>query len=165
MNEIIIRHVLPEDLNECYTVETSGFPPEEAATRETIQLRIKTFPEGFLVAVKEGRIVGILNSAATNKDDISDEELKQLIGHDPGGRNMVVFALAVLPEFQKQGIARQLMSRFAEEARQNDKENVLLMCKRHLISYYERMGFAHVGLSGSTHGGAEWHEMRLALKQ
>ena len=162
MNTVMIRHVLPRDLDECFAVETSGFPPEEAATRETIRLRIETFPEGFLVAELNGKVVGILNSAATNKDDISDEELKQLIGHDPAGKNMVVFALAVLPGFQKQGIARQLMSRFVEEARQRGKQYVLLICKQHLIAYYERMGFEHIGLSKSTHGGAEWHEMRLA---
>jgi ribosomal protein S18 acetylase RimI-like enzyme len=161
--QIIIRNVLPKDLEECFRVETSGFPPEEAAARETIQLRIETFPEGFFVAELDGRIVGMLNSAATDKDDLSDEELKQLVGHDPRGRNMVVFALAVLPEFQKRGIARQLMSRFVEEARLHKKENVLLMCKRHLIAYYERMGFVHAGLSRSMHGGAEWHEMRLRL--
>jgi len=163
MNKVIIRHVLPEDLEECFIVETSGFPPEEAATRETIRLRIDSFPTGFLVAEIDGRVVGILNSAATNKEDISDEELKQLVGHDPNGKNMVVFALAVLPEFQKQGIARRLMSRFVQEAVGQGKENVLLLCKQHLIVYYERIGFAHIGLSKSTHGGAEWHEMRLAL--
>jgi ribosomal protein S18 acetylase RimI-like enzyme len=160
---MIIRHVLPRDLEECFLVETSGFPPEEAATRETIQLRIERFPEGFLVAEVDRRVVGILNSAATNKDDISDEELKQLIGHDPAGKNMVIFALAVLPEFRKQGIASRLMSRFVEEARQRGKENVLLLCKQHLIAYYERMGFTRAGLSRSTHGGTEWHEMRLRL--
>ena len=165
MNEFIIRNVLPKDLDECFRVETSGFPPEEAAARETIRLRIDTFPQGFLVAEMDGRVVGMLNSASTDKDDISDEELKQLIGHDPHGKNMVVFALAVLPEFQKRGIARRLMSRFVEEVRQRKKENVLLLCKRHLIAYYEGMGFTHAGLSRSTHGGAEWHEMRLALKE
>lgn len=165
MEKIIIRHVLPRDLDECYLVEVSGFPPEEAATRETIKLRIDTFPQGFLVAEMNGTIVGILNSAATDKDDLSDEELKQLIGHDPDGKNLVVFALVVLPEFQKQGIANQMMTRFVEEARARKKENVLLMCKQHLIAYYERMGFAHVGLSRSTHGGAEWHEMHLALEK
>ena len=164
MNEIIIRHVLPRDLDDCFAVETSGFPAEEAAARATIRLRIEAFSEGFLVAEVDRHIVGILNSAATDKDDISDEELKQLIGHDPAGKNMVVFALAVLPEFQKRGIASQLMSRFVEEARQLGKENILLLCKRPLIAYYERLGFAHVGLSKSTHGGAEWHEMRLKLK-
>ena len=163
MNEILIRHVLPQDLDVCFTVETSGFPPEEAASRETIRLRIETFPEGFLVAEVDGRVVGILNSAATNQNDISDEELKQLIGHDPAGKNMVVFALAVLPQYQKQGIARQLMSQLVDEARGRGKENVLLLCKTHLIAYYERMGFAHAGPSRSTHGGAEWHQMRLGL--
>jgi len=88
-----------------------------------------------------------------------------LIGHDINGRNMVIFALAVLPEFQKRGIAKQLMLRFIEEARQNKKEKVLLMCKKYLVAYYEGMGFTHAGLSKSTHGGAEWHEMRLALKE
>lgn len=165
MNEIIIRQVLPKDLEECFLVETSGFPPEEAAARETIQLRIETFPRGFFVAEVDGRVVGILNSAATDKDDLSDEELKQLVGHDPNGQNMVVFALAVLPEFQKRGIARQLMSRFVEEVRRHNKKNVFLMCKQHLIAYYESMGFIHAGLSRSTHGGAEWHEMRLGLRK
>lgn len=163
MNTILIRHVLPQDLDDCFSVETSAFPPEEAATRETIQLRMQAFPEGFLVAQIDGRVIGMLNSGVTDKDDISDEELKQLIGHHPDGRNMVVFALAVLPEYQKQGIARQLMARFVEEARQRGKENILLLCKQHLIPYYERLGFSHGGLSKSTHGGAEWHEMRLEL--
>src|SRR5215210_4341799 len=97
MHKVIIRHVLPKDLEGCFIVETAGFPPEEAAPRETIRLRMNVFPEGFLVAELDGKVVGILNSAATNKDDISDEELKQLTGHDPAGKNMVIFALAVLP--------------------------------------------------------------------
>ena len=163
MSRLIIRHVLPADLDECFAVETSGFPPEEAATRETIRLRIDRFPEGFLVAEADGKVVGILNSAATDQEDLSDEELKQLTGHDPRGKNLVVFALAVLPDYRRQGIAGRLMSRFAEDARQQGRENILLMCKQHLIAYYERMGFRHAGLSKSTHGGAEWHEMKLAL--
>ena len=163
MPDILIRHVLPTDLEGCFRVETAGFPPEEAASRETIKLRLETFPQGFLVAELDKQIIGILNSAATNKADISDEELKQLVGHDPNGKNMVVFALAVLPEFRKQGIARQLMSHFIHEMRENQKEAILLLCKRELITYYERLGFAHVSLSKSTHGGAEWHEMRYVL--
>ena len=162
-SEVLIRKVLPKDLDECFRVETSGFPPEEAANRETIKLRMDTFPQGFLVAEMDQRVVGILNSASTNKEDIGDEALKQLVGHEPGGRNMVVFALAVLPEFRKQGIARQLMLRFIDESRHNKKEKILLLCKQPLVEYYERLGFTHAGLSKSTHGGAEWHEMRYAL--
>jgi hypothetical protein len=56
------------------------------------------------------------------------------------------------------------MLRFIEAARQNEKEKILLMCKSHLLVYYEKLGFIHAGLSRSTHGGAEWHEMRMLLK-
>jgi len=163
MHSLLIRNVLPKDLDECFQVETSGFSPEEAASIETIQLRMEMFPQGFLVAELNGRVIGMLNSAATDKDDISDEALKQLIGHDPAGRNMVVFALAVLPEYRRRGIANQLMQRFAAEARKLGKENILLLCKQHLIAYYERLGFEHVSLSKSTHGGAAWHEMKMRL--
>lgn len=163
MTQIAIRNVVPADLEACFLVEVSGFPEEEAASKETIRLRIDMFTQGFLVAELDGRVVGMLNSASTDKDDISDEELKQLIGHDPDGKNMVVFALAVLPEYRGQGIARQLMARFVKDARKLGKENVLLMCKQRLITYYQSMDFEHTGLSKSTHGGAEWHEMRLKL--
>ena len=40
MNNIIIRQVRPRDPDDCFTVETSGFPPKEAARRETIKLCI-----------------------------------------------------------------------------------------------------------------------------
>jgi len=163
MESITIRNVQLSDLDHCIEVETSGFPSEEAASPETIKLRIENYPQGFLVAELDGQLVGMLNSAATHKMDISDEALKQLIGHDPEGINMVVFALVVLPKYQKRGIARMLILRFAEESRGLKKENILLLCKQPLVKYYQSLGFEHLGLSKSTHGGAEWHTMRLPL--
>jgi ribosomal protein S18 acetylase RimI-like enzyme len=164
MSELLIRNVKLSDLDQCFVVESAGFPEEEAASRESIRIRVETFPQGFLVAELDGRIIGMINSASTNKDDISDEELKKMVGHDTDGQNLVVFSLVVLPEYQKQGIARQLMLRFIEEADRLGKKKILLMCKNNLIEYYERMGFSHIGLSSSTHGGAEWHEMGYLLQ-
>jgi predicted N-acetyltransferase YhbS len=94
---------------------------------------------------------------------MTDEELKALVGHDPEGANMVVFSLAVLPEFRGRGIAHELMHRFMDESRRMGKQRVMLLCKDALIVFYERLGFRYAGVSASTHGGAAWHEMVLTL--
>lgn len=163
MNDVNIRNVTEADLDSCYEVEIACWPPEEAAAKETVERRIATFPRGFFVAESDGRVIGMLNSCCTDREDLGDEELKQLVGHDVNGRNMVVFALGVLPEFRKQGVAAALMSRFIRLARELKKENVLLICKSDLVAYYERFGFAHAGLSRSVHGGASWQQMVLTL--
>jgi len=155
--------VEPNDLTACHTIEARCFPPSEAAWTTSLQTRINTYPEGFLVAEYDGLIVGQVNSGSTHKDDISDEEFKQLIGHDPDGKNIVIFSLSVLPEYQKQGIASKLISDFTRQARKMEKSKVMLLCKPELIDYYSRHGFEDQGTSESTHGGAQWHVMSLSL--
>jgi len=163
MHDVDIRNVIRADLDGCYEVEIACWPPEEAAAKETVERRIVAFPQGFFIAESDGRVIGMLNSCCTDREDLGDEELKQLIGHDVDGRNMVVFALGVLPGFRKQGVAAALMSRFIRLARELNKENVLLICKSDLVAYYERFGFVHAGLSRSMHGGATWQQMVLKL--
>ena len=115
---------------------------------------------GFLVAECDGEIVGFVNSGASDQDDLADESLKDMVGHDPSGRNLVVFSVAVQPSAQGQGVATQLLPAFIEQARLLGKESVLLLCKAHLVGFYERFGFQDEGLSNSVHGGARWHTMR-----
>ncbi|WP_285905604.1 GNAT family N-acetyltransferase [Pseudodesulfovibrio pelocollis] len=163
MENITIRMVEPDDLTACHTIEARSFPPLEAAWTSALRTRIETYPEGYLVAELENRVVGQINSGSTSKDDISDAEFKQLVGHDPDGENIVIFSLSVLPEYRNRGIATRLLDGFVNHARDMGKHKVLLLCKEDLVPYYQRRGFAHGGLSASTHGGAVWHSMSLAL--
>ena len=96
---INIRQVNKNDVDGCYRTESACYT-SDGATREKILKRIMLFPEGFLIAESEGKIIGLINSASTDKEDITDEELKDMVGHIKDGRNMVIFSLAVLPEFQ-----------------------------------------------------------------
>lgn len=162
MIDIKIRQVKENDLDECYKTESTCFT-SDGATREKIQKRIKLFPEGFLVVESKGEIIGLINSASTDKVDITDEELKDMVGHVKDGRNIVIFSLAVLPEFQKNGISKHLMSRFIEVSKNLKKEYILLLCKSELIPYYQNYSFKYGGKSKSKHGGFEWHEMYLPL--
>ena len=162
MNDLKIRRVKDNDLDDCYRVESACYT-SDGATREKIQKRIKLFPEGFLVAESKGQIIGLINSASTDKEDITDEELKDMVGHVKDGRNIVIFSLAVSPEFRGNGISKQLMSRFIEISKDLKKEKILLLCKSELILYYENYGFLYGGKSRTKHGGFEWHEMYLLL--
>lgn len=166
MNSINIRQVEPADLDAACVVEAAAFPADEAAAPAKIKKRLETYPDGFLVAEEnkpEATIVGLVMCGATHQPDLADEELKDMVGHDPDGENFVVFSVAVLPRAQGQGLGGKLVGALVERARVLGKRHVLLLCKENLIPFYQRYGFADVGLSASTHGGARWHEMRCDL--
>ncbi len=157
-----IRHVTERDVDACYAIESVCYT-SDAATTEKIQKRIEVFPEGFLVAELNGQIVGMINSGSTSKEDITDEAFKDMVGHVNDGKNIVIFSLVVLPEFQGTGVSKKLMSEFIGVSKGLKKEKILLICKSDLISYYQKYGFVYGGKSKSTHGGFEWHEMYLLL--
>ncbi len=162
--KIVVRQVKKGDLEGCCVVELRCFAPEEAASRARIKRRIELFPQGFLVAVAEKQVIGMVNCASTDKEDISYEKLKSMVGHVDGGKNLAVFSLAVLPEFQKKGISKMLMNKFIKAAKKLKKEKILLICKEDMIPYYQKYGFAYDGKSKSKHGGSEWHNMSLRLQ-
>lgn len=162
MSEMLVRRVTMDDLDRCFAIESACYGPE-GATRERIKKRIEQYPQGFLVAEQNRQVVGFVNSGSTCKDDISDEALKDMIGHDPVGKNIVIFSLAVAPQFQNRGISKKLMHGFIDTSRSLNKDCILLLCKPELIPYYRQFGFIDRGQSKSMHGGLQWHEMYLSL--
>ncbi len=165
MNEIQIRRVERSDLNGCTALEERCYAPLEVAPRDFIEKRIEIYPDGFYVAEVGGEIVGMINTGATHKDDITDEELKYLIGHVRNGKNTVVFSLAVHPEFRGRGIARMLVEKIYEVSEQKEKQKVLLLCKGNLIEFYTTLGFVYGGPSTSQFGGYTWHQMQYELPE
>lgn len=158
-----VRTVTASDIPACARIEAACFPPEEAASPEKLAKRAALYPDGFVVGVLDGEVVGFANGAATHQPDLADEAFKDLVGHDPTGTALVIFSLTVRPDLQGRGLSRPLLEGFLSRAKALRKERVLLLCKAHLVPYYARFGFVDLGRSASTHGGAVWHEMRLDL--
>lgn len=156
-----IRTATPNDAQILHHIETLCFPHKEAASLQSIQERIKAFSDCFLVAEINGEIVGFVNGACTNECTISDEMYENTSLHQPDGAFQSVFGLDVAPDFQKQGIAKQLMKALIEQARIKQKRGVFLTCKQALIGFYEQFGFVCLGISESTHGDTQWFDMRL----
>ena len=161
--DIIIRQVMPEDLDAVARVEAVCFPEAEAAARASFAQRIEAFPESFLVAEQEGRIVGFINGCVTDERMIRDEMFEDTAYHKPDGAYQSIFGLDVAPEWQHRGLAGDLMKHLIEDARKRGRKGLILTCKEHLIGFYERFGYRSLGVSQSVHGGAVWYDMILEL--
>lgn len=163
MKQYIIRRVERDDLEQCAQLEQTCFSPFEAADKDFINKRIEIYPDGFYVAEIHGKIVGMINTGATHKEDISDEQLKKLIGHVRNGKNGVIFSLAVHPDYRGKGIAKSMISQIIEVLQRKEKQNILLLCRDNLVDFYNRLGFHYDKASSSTYGGIKWHEMSYPL--
>ena len=161
---VIIREVRQSDLDSVAAIEACCFPVAEAAQRDAFQDRIAIFPECFFVAEAEGKLIGFINGCITNSPVIYDELFSSAQHHDPEGENLSVFGLDVIPSYRRQGIATLLMRHFIQKGKTAGKKNLILTCKERLVHYYESFGYVNNGLSASTHGGAQWFDMTLALQ-
>ena len=157
-----IRQVRAADLEACARIEQVCFLGD-GASWERIALRIRDYPQGFRVALLDGQVAGFINSGSITGEDIADDRLKELDGHDPAGETRVVFSLAVDPQYQGQGIGRLLLESFIADARKSGGRLVLLICRRSLIPFYQRFGFVYRRPSNATYGRHRWHEMGLAF--
>lgn len=159
--DIKIRPASIEDLDAVTKVEASCFPQAEAATRVSLEQRIKTFSESFFVAEIDGEMIGFINGCIINGTVIHDKLYKDSTLHIPDGDYQTIFGLDVIPDYRNQGIAAQLMNYIIEVSKVAGRKGVILTCKEKLIHYYTKFGYINKGISESVHGGAEWYDMIL----
>lgn len=163
MSELKIRDACPADLDTVTAIEAKCFPAAEAATRESMDDRLGAYPKGFFIAEIDGKAIGFINGACSDSPVIEDKFFESMKWHDDNGKHLMVYGLDVLPGYRGRGYAGKLMKHFIDFAKAEGKAAVLLTCKSHLVSFYESFGYANEGISDSTHGGAQWHDMKLVL--
>ncbi len=159
----VFRNARPTDVDSCFDIETSAYEGDEAATHEKISKRIRIYPEGFLVLEIDSTVVGFINCGCADEVEMSDEDFKELVGHDPDAPNVVIMSVVVDPAHQGRGLSRKLMDEFVERMRQMGKATIHLMCKEHHVPLYEKFGYRYLRPSASDHGGMTWHEMSMTL--
>lgn len=155
------RNIHESEADQAVTIEQICFPPNEACSEKNMKDRIAIAPELFLVAVDKetGKMAGFLNGLATDEYVFRDEFFTNAKLHVPDGKNIMLLGLDVLPEYRKQGLGRELMYQYLRRERENDRRIVILTCLQSKVKMYEKMGFQDKGISDSSWGGEEWHEM------
>lgn len=165
MERFDFRSIRQEETNQAVKIEQICFPPNEACSREHMTERISGAPELFLVAVDKntGLIAGFFNGIATNEEEFRDEFFTDITLHNPEGKNVMLLGLDVLPEYRMQGLARELVRRYVERERLNNRKKAILTCLDSKVEMYKKMGFIDDGIANSTWGGEAWHQMSLYI--
>lgn len=159
------RDVRPEEADQVAEIELICFPPNEACAPERMRERALQAPETFLVAVDRatGKVAGLLNGVATDEELFRDEFFTDIRLHKKDGKNIMLLGLDVLPEHRGQGLARELMARYAGREAARGRRLLVLTCLEGKVKMYEKMGYRDLGISASVWGGEEWHEMSKGL--
>lgn len=158
-----IRNVKAGDLYKLIQIEELGFNPEEAATKEAFEQRIKLIPDSFFVVEENGVLVGLVNGPVIPSPYITDDLFEEIKKNPESGGHQSILGLAVHPNVQKRGVAAALLKHLEKEAKTKKRETITLTCKEDLISFYEKLGYKNEGVSNSVHGGVVWYNMLKKL--
>lgn len=160
-----VRTATVADLEIITAIEAECFPPAEAATAKQFSDRLKHYADHFLLMFEDDRLIAFVDGFVTNKRDLTDEMYENAAMHDENGKWQMLFGVNTIPEYRRKGCAGELIRRFIAAAKEQGRMGVVLTCKHRLIRYYEKFGFVNEGLTAkSTHGGAEWYQMRLTFE-
>ena len=158
-----IRTATAADLRAVTELEAACFPAAEAATEADFAQRLAAYPHHFWLLEKNGRLISFIDGLVTDEPILRDEMYENAALHNEQGAWQMIFGVNTLPAYRRQGCAGRLMEQVIADARAQGRKGCVLTCKAALVHYYEKFGYVSEGRSDSTHGGAEWYDMRLTF--
>lgn len=156
-----IRKGTLKDLKAIAAVEAACFPAAEAATAEEFAGRLQQYGDHFWLLWEGERLLAFVDGFCTDWPDLTDEMYADASLHRENGAWQMIFGVNTIPACRRQGYAGQLLQQAIADARAQGRKGLVLTCKEALVHYYAKFGFVNEGVSGSTHGGVVWYQMRL----
>ena len=160
---MVIKHASRKDIAALTAVETACFPPAEAATEKEFIGRVQYYGNHFWLLYEGDKLLAFVDGFVTDEPDLTDDMYENAALHNENGAWQMIFGVNTLPEYRCQGVAAALLERAISDARTQGRKGLVLTCKDKLVHYYAKFGFVSEGVSGSTHGGAVWYQMRLTF--
>ncbi len=159
------RDIRPEEIQEAIEIEQICFPPNEACSPQSMQRRLTKAPDLCLVAIDKetGKVAGFLNGLATDEPAFHDGFFTNEELHNPSGKYVMLLGLDVRPEYRGQGLATEIVRRYAQREKEKGRCSLVLTCLERLVGMYQKMNFHDDGMANSTWGGEEWHQMSRVL--
>ena len=143
---------------------------------ETLRYRCINAGEMFLVATEHGgsenEIIGYVCGTCVNENETLTAETMGS-KHEPDGAILCVHSVCVKENKRRRGVGGKLLETYLMylKARNNDRKrdnqselkSVRLLCKKHMIPFYQNGGFTLLGESEVTHGKDAWFDCEFTL--
>lgn len=144
-----IRSVTMTDLTSVVKIEAAAFHMSIKQTRKDMIGRIQNYPDTFLVAEKDGEVIGHVFGPSFNERYIRDALYFKNRSNRKSDQYQMILSLAVAPAYRRQGVATKLMASLEEVAKKEGRQAISLICLPKLLHFYEKRGFRNEGQTGA----------------
>lgn len=138
-------------------IKSRNFPSLDSSDSDRKRILL-----GHIIATKSKSAVVTDDSMDYPKDFRTNYQLAPSIGHNEDGQTICIHSLCVHPKFAGQGFGNILLKSYIQRIRDSGvAKRIALICRDHLINFYQKAGFEKVGPSKCQYGGGNWVDMVL----
>jgi ribosomal protein S18 acetylase RimI-like enzyme len=143
-SKILVRNARDQDLPAVAEIDTEAFTPYGTAEKpETFQLRLKAFPDGFVILIAENEIAAYGCSEKWLSDREPGLDENPLITHQPDGRILCITAMAVKKKYRGRGYGVFVLDKMIEIAHREGCRRIVLETT-HAQGLFLKRGFSTV---------------------
>lgn len=142
--KILVRNARDQDIPAVVEIDTEAFAAYGIAEQpETFLLRLRAFPDGFIILVAENEVAGFGCSEKwlTVREPGLDEN--PLVTHQPDGRVLCITSMAVKGKYQGRGYGMRILDKLIEIAHRERCQQVVLETT-HAQGLFLKRGFTTV---------------------
>jgi len=162
ITKTLVRNARDQDVAAVAEIDAEAFAPYGTAEKpETFQLRLKAFPDGFIILVADNEIAayGCSEKWLTEREPGLDEN--PLVTHQLDGRIFCITVMAVKTKYRKKGFGLLVLDKLIEIARGEGCKKIILETT-HAQGLFLKRGFETV--RNRTEGEISLDIMSLDLK-
>ncbi|CAG8488416.1 3366_t:CDS:2 [Funneliformis mosseae] len=168
IDSLIFKHVDASDVERAFQLESEGYPPEEAASLETLQYRQKVAPALFMGAYLPSsslslQLIGFIVSTSTLSKSLTHESMSL---HEQEGKTVCIHSVCVDKKYRRGGVATKLLKEYINSLKGSGDvgedvkyERCALLAHEYLIPLYRNVGFKLMGESQVIHGPEKWFDL------
>lgn len=139
--KVLVRNARDQDIPAVVEIDAEASTPfGTVAKPETFHLRLKVFPDGFIILVAENEIAayGCSEKWLTEREPGLDQH--PLVAHQPEGRILCITGLAVKMKYQGRGYSLLVLDKLMEIAHLEGCKKIIVETT-HAQDLYLKRGF------------------------